>query len=91
MWCGWGGGRPQVAYNEGVVIVRCPGCDNLHLIADRLDWFQEGNVDVHDLIQRYGEEDGGAAGAVSVQLSPEDLRVLEREAKAKAAQEAEPK
>lgn len=29
------------SYEEGVVLVRCPGCQNLHLIADRFGWFGE--------------------------------------------------
>ncbi|KAL2642303.1 hypothetical protein R1flu_009890 [Riccia fluitans] len=31
----------RASYETGVVIVRCPGCKNLHLIADRYGWFGE--------------------------------------------------
>ena len=42
----------EKSYTHGVVLVRCPGCQSLHLIADNLGWFEDGGWNVEDL----GEE-----------------------------------
>ncbi|CAI5732726.1 unnamed protein product [Hyaloperonospora brassicae] len=44
------------AYYNGVVLVRCPGCENLHLVADRLGWFEDESADVESLLAQKGEK-----------------------------------
>ncbi|KAK7268271.1 hypothetical protein RIF29_20967 [Crotalaria pallida] len=43
------------SYEKGVVVARCEGCDNLHLIADNLGWFGEPGS-VEDFLAARGEE-----------------------------------
>ncbi|CAL9072254.1 unnamed protein product [Musa acuminata var. zebrina] len=43
------------SYEKGVVVARCGGCNNLHLIADRLGWFGEPGS-VEDFLAAQGEE-----------------------------------
>ncbi|TVU27681.1 hypothetical protein EJB05_19178, partial [Eragrostis curvula] len=43
------------SYEKGVVVARCGGCDNLHLIADRLGWFGEPGS-IEDFLAAQGEE-----------------------------------
>ena len=43
------------SYENGVVVARCGGCNNLHLIADRLGWFGEPGS-IEDFLAAKGEE-----------------------------------
>ncbi|CAG9475953.1 unnamed protein product [Plasmodium vivax] len=43
------------AYNNGVVIIRCPSCEKLHLVSDQLGWFQEGKTNIEDILKQKGE------------------------------------
>lgn len=43
------------SYHQGVVLIRCEGCDKLHLIADNLAWFEDKPVNVEDLMARKGK------------------------------------
>ncbi|KAJ6322987.1 hypothetical protein OIU77_012755 [Salix suchowensis] len=43
------------SYEKGVVVARCGGCNNLHLIADHLGWFgQPGTIE--EILAARGEE-----------------------------------
>lgn len=66
------------AYRHGVVLVRCPGCQNLHLIADRLGWFEERGGDgmgwdVEKLLEEAGENVKAVTGDDVLELTLEDI------------------
>lgn len=47
----------KLAYNKGVIIVRCDGCKNNHLIADNLGWFTDINsrINIEKIMALKGE------------------------------------
>jgi protein import protein ZIM17 len=66
------------AYRHGVVLVRCPGCQNLHLIADRLGWFEERGGDgrgwdVEKLVEEAGENVKAVSGDDILELTLKDI------------------
>jgi len=68
------------AYENGVVVVRCPGCQSLHLIADRLGWFEDGNDwDVRRALEQKGERvDVIDDDNLAAHLTPEKFEALVR-------------
>ena len=36
------------SYHHGLVIIRCPGCKNLHLIADHVGWIENKGWNIQD-------------------------------------------
>ncbi|KAG2434843.1 hypothetical protein HXX76_007728 [Chlamydomonas incerta] len=65
------------SYQKGVVLVRCPGCQKLHLVADHLGWFGEEPFMLHEHVAQLG-------GNV-VRISADDPRAGEAAATVSAA------
>lgn len=84
------------AYQNGVVIVQCPGCQARHLIADNLGWFG-GRRNVEEMAADQGQEvrwhdSGGGAleltqadAAAWAQAAAEAKKAASKKAKEKAA------
>lgn len=44
------------SYEKGIVLVRCDGCEKLHLIADNLDWFKNPQgKNIEEILAAKGE------------------------------------
>lgn len=73
------------SYEKGVVVARCGGCDNLHLLADHLGMFGE-KFSVEDFLAARGEEvKNGSTDTLN--LTIEDLAGKDLAGKALAGKE----
>lgn len=76
------------AYSHGIVLLRCPGCDGLHLLADNIGMFG-GRVSAQELLAAHGEAvrqgkvSAGADGQV-LGLEPEDVEAIQSAAESLA-------
>ena len=63
----------EQAYRNGVVLVKCPGCQNLHLIADRLGIFEDGDWDIEKAMTKMGENVKAVNNDNVLELTVEDV------------------
>ena len=61
------------AYHHGTVLIRCPGCQNLHLIADHLGQFEERGWNVEDFLAEHGEKVTRVAHDNVLELTMKDI------------------
>ncbi len=71
------------SYYTGLVIVQCPGCKSLHLVADNLGWFNNNHVpteiEPHN-VEQYLKLKGEMVKKISsdYQLSPEEWQDIQQ-------------
>ncbi len=61
------------SYHHGIVLIKCEGCEGIHLIADNLGWFEDTSVNIEMIIERNGEKYKKLSAEGLFQLSTEDI------------------
>jgi protein import protein ZIM17 len=61
------------AYHHGTVLIRCPSCQNLHLIADNLNQFEEPGWRLEDVLAAQGERVRTVASEDVLELTLADI------------------
>ncbi|VEU20258.1 DEKNAAC101197 [Brettanomyces naardenensis] len=64
------------AYQTGSVLVQCPGCKNRHLIADHLDIFHDGKINIEDIMKAQGQDVSLDTSDLCFEDIPESLKGL---------------
>ena len=60
-------------YHHGCVLVRCPGCQNLHLIADNMGIFEDKGWNIQDYLAQHGEDVKVISEDNILELTPKDI------------------
>lgn len=64
------------AYHHGTVMVKCPKCNNRHLIADHLKIFNDNHITIQDIMKAKGETVSQSTEDLVFDDIPESLKSL---------------
>ena len=64
------------AYHHGTVMVKCPKCNNRHLIADHLKIFHDSHITIEDIMKAKGETVSQSTEDLVFDDIPESLKPL---------------
>lgn len=64
------------AYHHGTVMVKCPKCNNRHLIADHLKIFNDSHITIEDIMKAKGETVSQSTDDLVFDDIPESLKPL---------------